>query len=160
AGKLEAQVVVPVQVSRSYVIAAIERDGTLGGFFNLRLVLLPPGDIVPIPLEGEAFDLDGTTVNATPEPGLSGDAGHAPTVSWEWTAPGDGAVWIFAADTDGAIVVHMFRVDPFNQLTEIFAGSAAPRGMGFVVSAASRYRLMFSSNPALERSFHWQMTFS
>ena len=76
AGKLEAQVVVPVQGSRTYVIAAIDGD-CCDGFFNLRLVVVPPGDIVPAPLEGEAFDLDGTTVNATPEPGISGDAGQA-----------------------------------------------------------------------------------
>ena len=110
----DVQSIVPVQAGRSYAIATINSQG-VEAFFNLRLILLPPGDVVPIPLEGEAFDLEGTTVHATPEPGLSGDPGQAPTVSWEWTAPGDGAVWIATDADDYALRVHVFRIDAFNQ---------------------------------------------
>src|SRR5213592_1114443 len=59
------EVVVPVQAGRSYAIAAIDRYGS-ASFFNLRLLSLPPGDIVPILLEGDALALEGTTLNATP----------------------------------------------------------------------------------------------
>ena len=148
-----------VQAGRSYAIAAIDGYGS-ARFFSLRLLLLPLGDIVPIPLEGDALALEGTTLNATPEPGVTGDPGQAPTVSWEWTAPGDGAVWMGMNGDDYAPRIHVFQ-GPFpGQLVEVFTDSGVPRGRRFLAQAGSRYQLMFSSDPGFERPFQWQLTYS